>query len=257
MKRQFIEAVEKLILLAGFQPEPNEHVITIGDAIVFKLGGAFLAFTDANEEFIKYATPEFLHYVAKLPPQTVLVLGDVSKSAEVQNAMNAYFHQTQRESERAAISKMFVDAMQADEECTGVVAPEPVNPNAHPCADVIKTWADDTSLAVQWRRPGTEEWTSLTEGAKPTFNSSFEWRIVPPANEEICIPWDIVSPEYKFAAMDENGKWHFYTEKPRISDGTQDDGGYWELSNLNSDYAASVLKIDKVSDFRLSLQERK
>lgn len=238
MKSQFIKAVENLILLAGFQPEPNERVITIGDAVVFKLGNAYLAFTDVKEELLKFTTPEFLQYVALLPSQTVLVLGDIKKSEEIKEAMATYFtHET--------LPATLSEASAPD--------PEPVNPNAHPFADVIKAWADDTTLPVQYRRTSEIEWTSLNEaGVKPTFNPSFEWRITPPQHEEIHIPWDIVDPAYNYAAMDENGNWCFYTTEPYIIPDTLKGAGAWDAE----DYVGSLLKLDTAKDYRLSLQKR-
>lgn len=48
---------------------------------------------------------------------------------------------------------------------------------AHKYSDVIKQWADDTSLLVQWRETEESEWRTISED--PIFLPGYQYRIKP------------------------------------------------------------------------------
>ena len=67
---------------------------------------------------------------------------------------------------------------------------------------------------------------------------------------QLVIPWDVIKPEYKWAAMDEDGGVWFFGEKPGI-DG---DDKYW---GGGKDFCQSPLNIDTTGiDWRESLVQR-
>lgn len=67
---------------------------------------------------------------------------------------------------------------------------------------------------------------------------------------KLVIPWEVIRPEYKWAAMDEDGGVWFFTHKPKI-DG---EDLYW---SCGGDFCQSALNIDTAGiDWRESLTER-
>lgn len=49
----------------------------------------------------------------------------------------------------------------------------------HPHAEVIKAWADDTSLVVQCREEGEDEWFDIAYPSKSSWDYAYEYRIKP------------------------------------------------------------------------------
>lgn len=73
---------------------------------------------------------------------------------------------------------------------------------------------------------------------------------LPVVKTPLDIPWEVVAPEYKYAAMDEDGEVYFYIEKPTLSEGAW----YVDSGNYKS---GAVLNISTEGiDCKLSLTER-
>lgn len=67
---------------------------------------------------------------------------------------------------------------------------------------------------------------------------------------QLVIPWEVIRPEYKWAAMDEDKKVWFFAHNPKI-DG---DDNYW---SCGGDFCQSALNINTTGiDWRDSLTER-
>lgn len=60
------------------------------------------------------------------------------------------------------------------------------NPKPHPHAELIKLWADDTSLEFEWRMSDDGFWNTCLK-SKPLFNEDLQYRLKPKEPQFITI----------------------------------------------------------------------
>lgn len=81
-------------------------------------------------------------------------------------------------------------------------------------AELIKQWADDNSIVIEWLKDdgdGKGEWT---ECVSPTWQDVLEYRIKP---TKPSIDWSHVHPDYKWMAKDEDGEMWLYEVEPSLA----------------------------------------
>lgn len=81
--------------------------------------------------------------------------------------------------------------------------------------------AEQRSAIIEAKLAGQAEfWSKPNQGwhfcNKTDLDFSLAYRI---ARKELIIPWDVIKPEYKWAAMDKDGKFFAYEEKPKLCEG--------------------------------------
>lgn len=108
------------------------------------------------------------------------------------------------------------------------------------------TPGERSAIVEAWCNNGVEFFNgSWKEQQSGSIYQSNIYRTKP---RQLIIPWDVVSPEYKWSAMDKNTKVWFYTEKP-IADVNAWVGG--------GNYCKSALNINTSGiDWRESLVQR-
>jgi hypothetical protein len=76
--------------------------------------------------------------------------------------------------------------------------------------DAVIAW---TAAGQYWLKPGTESDHDLIKKC--------DWR------KELKPIWAVLKPEYQWIAMDEEGFWYVYIDKPRL----ELDKGYWKAAS--------------------------
>lgn len=86
-------------------------------------------------------------------------------------------------------------------------------PRAH--AELIKQWADDDSLEIEYWSPGLNSWQPAET---PTWEPTTKYRLKP---TKPSIDWSQVAPEYKWLARDASSLCgYLYKNKPHKDKGS-------------------------------------
>lgn len=116
-------------------------------------------------------------------------------------------------------------------------------PRAH--AELIKQWADDDSLEIEYRSPGAESWSVATA---PMWDPHTQYRI---KQTKPSIDWSQVSPEYKWLARDSSSLCgYLYKNKPHKDCGAWDSSGGCSKAGVFASYRPGTC------DWEESLVER-
>lgn len=109
--------------------------------------------------------------------------------------------------------------------------------------EIVEAWL---SGQVQGYIPNTGEWEDC--GPVDFIYTLQAYRTKP---RQLVIPWEVIKPEYKWAAMDGDGEVYLYGEKPKH------ESDQWCISDGKAIMANSVINIDTAGiDWRESLTER-
>lgn len=97
--------------------------------------------------------------------------------------------------------------------------PSEAKRNAHPHADLIKAWADDTSIeleyiALWWDKHNYKDCNiNLVIESNPRHN----FRIKEKPTEPFTLDWSVLDKRWKYAAVDADELIYAYERKPKYS----------------------------------------
>lgn len=118
---------------------------------------------------------------------------------------------------------------------------------------IMQAYVDGEKIEAYWHG----HWYEISEFENWNWEEN-DYRIKPiPAPIPMTIPWDVIKPEYMWAAMDECGDVYIYSHKPQ-----QLTNNWWLVDSEASDEpsmmsALDILVIDKGTvDWKDSLVER-
>lgn len=104
-----------------------------------------------------------------------------------------------------------------------------------------------SAIVEAWCEQGVEFWNGSWK--EQQAGSIYQSNIYRTKLRQLIIPWDVIKPEYKWAAMDESGIVYFYKTMPSIIMQYR----HWR----SADNILSVLNIDTSGiDWRESLVQR-
>lgn len=111
--------------------------------------------------------------------------------------------------------------------------------------DVFKAFVDGEKIEI-------EQGSGWFSSSAPSFYGYYQYRVKQPEPQPLDIPWDYVHTDFKYAAMDNDGRIFFHSGKPCIV------GSRWAYKDC-SGYSLPllmVIKKDKITDWKLTLAER-
>lgn len=97
---------------------------------------------------------------------------------------------------------------------------------------LLTAWVDGEG--IEYKSDSSENWVLCI--IDPLWNANHSYRIAP---KKIELPWHLILPQYKWAAMDEDGSWYAFMGKPEVDADYLDK---WVNKTLN--YAQLILIID-------------
>lgn len=113
------------------------------------------------------------------------------------------------------------------------------------------TTGDRVKIMEAWIASGIEAWTGHSWSSHSDYVSHLYDRCVYRTRpRQLVIPWEVIKPKYKWAAMDKDGGILFSTKQPNIG------AEVWLVSG-QSDVGLDALDIDTAGvDWRESLTQR-